>query len=168
MVIDVNGDDDDDEDNDVDDSDEDDWDYDAAPAEVLGAVKLYCGDLYGGMLARLDSAPAGQLMNCWAKTVKDVWGLPRATHSVYARWLSSGHSSIREDLLSRWPKFFRSLLTGPSPEAATLARVAEADRRSATAANNAPIRSATGLSAWTATAVEVRAALQSWEVAMTP
>ena len=103
-------------------------------------------------------------MNCWAKTVKDVWGLPRATHSVYA----SGHSSIREDLLSRWAKFFRSLLSGPSAEAATLARVAEADRRSATAANNAPIRSATGLSAWTATAVEVRAALQSWEVAMTP
>ena len=51
MVIDVNGDDDDDEDNDVDDSDEDDWDYDAAPAEVLGAVKVYCRDLYGGMLA---------------------------------------------------------------------------------------------------------------------
>ena len=27
----------------------------AAPAEILGAVKLYCGDLYGGMLARLVS-----------------------------------------------------------------------------------------------------------------
>ena len=97
------------------------------------------------MLARLDSAPADQLMNCWAKTVKDVWGVPRATHSVYARWLSSGHSSIKEDLLSRWPKFFRSLLNGPSPEAATLARVAAADRRSATAANNALIFSAIGL-----------------------
>ena len=138
----------------------------AAPAEVLGAVKLYCGDLYGGMLARLDSAPAGQLMNCWAKTVKDVWGLPRATHSVYARWLSSGHSSIREDLLSRWPKFFRSLLCGPSPEAATLARVAAADRRSTTSANNALIIAATGLSAWTATAEQIRAELQRREVAM--
>ena len=139
----------------------------AAPAEVLGAVKLYCGDLYGGMLARLDSVPANQLMNCWAKTVKDVWGVSRATHSVYARWLSSGHSSIKEDLLSRWPKFFRSLLCGPSPEAATLARVAAADMRSATAANNALIFSATGLSAWTATAPQVRAELQRREVAMT-
>ena len=26
----------------------------AAPATVLGAIKLYCGDLYGGMLDRLD------------------------------------------------------------------------------------------------------------------
>ena len=140
----------------------------AAPAEVLGAVKLYCGDLYDGMLARLDGVPAIQLMNCWAKTVKDVWGIPRATHSVYARWLSSGHSSIREDLLSRWPKFFRSLLSGPSPEAATLARVAAADGRSTTAANNALLLAATGLSAWTATAAEVRSELQRREEAMTP
>ena len=140
----------------------------AAPAEVLGAVKLYCGDLYGGMLARLDGGPASQLMNCWGTTVKDVWGLSRATHSVHARWLSCGHSSIREDLLSRWPNFFRSLLCGPSPEAATLARVAAADRRSTTAANNALITAATGLSAWTATAPEIRAELQRREVAMTP
>ena len=87
---------------------------------------------------------------------------------MYARWLSSGHSSIREDLLSRWPKFFRSLLSGPSPEAATLARVAAADRRSTTAANNALLLAATGLSAWTATAAEVRSELQRREEAMTP
>ena len=140
----------------------------AAPAEVLGAVKLYCGDLYGGMLARLDSVPASQLMNCWAKTVKDMWGIPWATHSIYARWLSSGHSSIREDLLSRWPKFFRSLLSGPSPEATTLARVAAANRRSTTAANNALLLAATDLSAWTATAAEVRSELQQWKEAMKP
>ena len=45
----------------------------AAPAKVLGALKLHCEDLYGDMLVGLDSAPAGQLMNCWAKTVEDVW-----------------------------------------------------------------------------------------------
>ena len=33
------------------------------PSEVLGAVKLYCGDLYGGMLARRDSPEATKLMN---------------------------------------------------------------------------------------------------------
>ena len=139
----------------------------AAPAEVLGAIKLYCGDLYGGMLARLDSPEATKLMNCWGTAVKDVWGLHRATHRVYARWLGRGHTTIQEDLLSRWPKFFRSLLNGPSPEAAVLARVAAADRRKATAANNALILSATGLSAWTATADQVRAALRSREAAMT-
>ena len=44
----------------------------ALPNDTLGAVKLYCGDLYGGMLARLDSTAATQLMNCWGITVKDV------------------------------------------------------------------------------------------------
>ena len=38
----------------------------AAPTEVLAAVKLFCGDLYGGMLmlARLDSDEATNLMTC--------------------------------------------------------------------------------------------------------
>ena len=107
------------------------------------------------MLARLDSAPTSKPMNCWGTTVKDVWGPSQAMHSVYARWLSSGHSSIR------------SLLFGPSLEAATLARVAGANRRSTTAANNALITAATDLSAWTATAPEIRAELQRREVAMT-
>ena len=91
----------------------------AAPAEVLGAVKLYCEDLYGSMLAGLDSGPAGQLMNCWAKTVKDVW----------------------------YRRLTASTLGG---------------------ANNALILSATGFSTWTATTAEVRAELQSREVAMAP
>ena len=119
------------------------------------------------MLARLDSPEATKLMNCWGTCVKDVWGLHRATHKVYARWLGSGHTTIREDLLSRWPKFFRSLLNGPSPEVAMLARVAAADRRTTTAANNALILSATGLSAWTATADQVRTELRSREPEMT-
>ena len=46
--------------------------------------------------------------------------------------------------------------------------MAAADRRSTTAANNALITAATGLSAWTATAPEIRAELQRREVAMTP
>ena len=69
-------------------------------SEVLGAVKLYCGDLYWGMLARLDSPEATKL-----NPVKKMWGLHRTTHSVYASWLGSGHTTIKEDLLSCWSKF---------------------------------------------------------------
>ena len=85
------------------------------------------------------------MMNCWAKTVKVVQDLQWDTAQ------SVRHSSIREDLLSRWPKFLRSLLSGPSPEAATLARVAAAHRRNTTAANHALLLATTGLSAWTTT-----------------
>ena len=87
--------------------------------------------------------------------------MAQATHSFHARWLSNGHSSIREDLLSRWPEFFRFLLTGIFPEAATLARVSAGDDRSTTAANNALIISTAGLITRTATTAEVRAELQS-------
>ena len=128
---------------------------------------VYCYDLYGGMLARLGGQPATQLMNCWGVTVKDVWRVPRATHRVYARWLSSGFSSIREDLLSRWVKFYQSLVTGPSPEVATLARVAAADMRTTTAQNNRLIHDLTGLDARVATAAQVREELRRREPVLT-
>ena len=139
----------------------------ATPDDTLGAVKLYCGDLYGGMLARLDSPAAIQLMNCWGVTVKDVWGVPRATHRVYARWLSGHHTSFKEDLLSRWVKYYQSLLSSHSPEVAVIARVAARDLRSTTGANNRLIANATGLDAATATSQQVRSELRRREEAMT-
>ena len=129
------------------------------PNETLGAVKLYCGDLYGGMLARLDSTAATQLMNCML-----------GHHSqgrVHAGWLSGQHSSFREDLLARWVKFYQSLITGPSPEVAVIARMAARDLRSTTGANNRLIRDSTGLDARTATSLQVRRELQQRETKMT-
>ena len=78
----------------------------AAPLDVLGAIKLYCGDLYGGILTCLDIEQVALLTNSWNTAVKDVWGLPRSTHRVYTKWLSSDHTSLREDLASCWPNFF--------------------------------------------------------------
>jgi hypothetical protein len=135
----------------------------AGPSEVLGAIKLYCGDLYGGMLSRLDSDAVKQLTNCWFIAVKEVWGLPRSTHTANARYLSRGFSSLKEDLLTRWPKFFRSLLTGPSPEVAAVAEMAAMDARSTTAANNRIIFGLTGQKALVATAAQVRRALRANE-----
>ena len=91
--------------------------------------------------------------------MNDVWGLPRNTHTVLTRWLSAGHTSLWDDVLARWPKFYHSLLTGPSPEAAVVARMAAADVRSTTAANNRLVEEWFGRPALTATAAEVRAAL---------
>ena len=87
----------------------------AAPTQVLGAIKLFASDLYGGMLLRLDSEEALQVTRCWHTCVKDVWGLSRATHTT-VRWLSSPHTSLREDLLARWVKYFQSCLRSTSPE----------------------------------------------------
>ena len=51
---------------------------------------------------------------------------------------------MREDLLARWPKFFQSLITGPSPEAAVVARLAAVEARSTTVADNSVILQITG------------------------
>jgi hypothetical protein len=140
----------------------------AGPSEVLTAIKVYCGDLYGYILARLDSDVVKQMYTCWLVAVKDVWGLTRATHTANARYLSRGHSSLREDLLARWPRFYRSLLTGPSAEVAAVAQLASADARSTTAANNRLIFKLTGNHALVATADQVRRAVRSEEAITEP
>ena len=96
-----------------------------------------------------------------------MWEVPRSTHRIYARWLSGSVSSLRENLLSRWVKFFQSLLSGPSPEVAVIARVAASDIRSTTGANNKLILESTGLDAGVATSKQVRYMLHEREREMT-
>ena len=134
----------------------------AGPTEVLGAVKLFAADLYGGMLWRLDSQEAQQVMRCWNTTVKDVWGLDRATHTATVRWLASPHSSLREDLLSRWVKYFQSCVNSRSPEVCTIARIAAGDLRTTTGSNNRLI-SELGLDPYTATPADVREKIKESE-----
>ena len=107
------------------------------------------------MLWRLDSEEAEQVGRCWNTTVKDVWGLDRATHTYIVRWLSSPHSSLREDLLARWVKYHQSCLSSPSPEVSIVARIAAGDLRTTTGANNRLITEL-GLDPRTASPAEVR------------
>ena len=126
----------------------------AAPAQVLAA-----SDLYVGMLWRLDDQPAQQVMNCWFTSVKDVWGVSRATHTTTARWLACGNTGFKEDLLARWVKYFQSMLKSKSLEVTTIARVAASDRRTTTGANNAMILDL-GLDPFTVTPRMVRQTLR--------
>ena len=50
--------------------------------------------------------------------------------------MSSPHTSLREDLLARWVKYFQSCLTSASLEVSTIARIDAADLRTTTGANN--------------------------------
>jgi hypothetical protein len=133
----------------------------ASPNDVLAAIKLYCGDLYGGMLARLDSDPIRKLCNCWSRAIKTVWDLPLHTHTANTRFLSGGYTSVRHDLLMRWPRFYQSMLKGPSMEVAVVAAMAAADERSSTAANNRLIRDLTGVEARLVTPGQVRDAIMA-------
>ena len=77
-------------------------------------------------------------------------------------WLSGQHSSLREDLLSRWVKYFQSCIHSRSPEVCTIARIAAADLRTTTGSNNQLIRDL-GLDPFSATAPMVREKIQQSE-----
>ena len=101
-------------------------------------------------------------MRCWNICVRDVWGVSRATHTATVRWLSLPHTSLKEDLLARWVKFYQSLLASGSLEVATIARIAAGDVRSTTGANNRMIVEL-GLDPRTASPAEVRERLRAAE-----
>ena len=52
--------------------------------------------------------------------VKKLWGLIRDTPRAP---LASPHTSLWEELLAKWVKFFQSLLSSSSPGVTTIARV---------------------------------------------
>ena len=86
--------------------------------------------------------------------VKKLWGLSRATPRATVRWLTSPHTSLWEDWLARWVKFFQSLLSRSSPGVAIIPRVATSKPRTTSGSNNYLITNL-GLTASTATSAEV-------------
>ena len=92
--------------------------------QVLKAVQTYCCDFYGSMLWNLYGEQAGQFYRCWNTCTKLCWELPRSTHTYFVdNILSCGFSSIRQQVINRYGKFFRFLLASPSKEVAVISRI---------------------------------------------
>ena len=108
----------------------------AEQKQVLSAVQTYCSDFYGSMLWNLFGEPADQYFRCWNTCVKLCWDLPRSTHVYFIdNLLSCGFPSIRQQVLTRYVKFYRSLLSSPSKEVAVLARIVGRDASTNTGRN---------------------------------
>ena len=89
----------------------------ARPDQVLQAVQVLCTDAYGSMLWRLDSGVAEQFFKCWNTCVKLVFDIPRSTFTYLVEgFFASNHTSLRNQVISRYPGFFRTLLNSPSKE----------------------------------------------------
>ena len=107
--------------------------------------------MYGAMLWRLNRKaflPVNQVLE----------HLCEQSHQhghCTVRWLACPHTSLREDLLTRWTNLYQSLQNSSSPEVATIASVAAGDLRTTTGGNNYLITKL-GLSASNALAAEVR------------
>ena len=82
--------------------------------------------------------------------------------------MAPGIPSLRVNLLLRFRKFFRSLLTSPSPEVQVAALLAARDIRSSVGSNLALLGEQTGLDPWTCPTGQLRAALLRAEEVSVP
>ena len=118
----------------------------AHPEQVMQAIQLLCTDAYGSMLWKLNSPGAESFFKSWNTCVKLVHGIPRNTFTYLVEgYFASGQTSLRNQILSRYPGFFRGLLLSPSKEVRFLAKVVSTDPRSSTCLNLRYLSQMTGL-----------------------
>ena len=132
----------------------------ANPVEVLRAVKVFAGDLYGSNLWQLGSDMAGQVYHAWNTTIKLAWQVPRGTHTYFVdRVLSCGISHVKTDIISKYVKFFLSLRESPSMEVSVLSLIVARDVRTTTGNNLQLLREMTGLDPWSCLGHQVKKVL---------
>ena len=108
----------------------------AQPRQILQAIQLTCTDAYGSMLWDLSSDQAEQYFKSWNTCVKLTFSLPRNTFTYLVEgYLAADQTSLRNQVLSRYPGFYRNLLNSPSKEVRILARLVANDPRSNTCKN---------------------------------
>ena len=141
----------------------------AAPAEILKAMKIYCNSFYGSSLWELEGEKAMQVYRAWSTAVKHVWGCPQWTRSfLMQQVLSCGFTSAKVEILSRYVRFFRSLLCSTSKEVRVLSRLYARDVRSVTGKNLYYIAEITGLNPWVVPYSGLQAALIDEDTVQVP
>ena len=108
----------------------------AKKEQLLNAVQIYCSDYYGSMLWNLYGEEAAKFFRCWNTCTKLCWDLPRSTPVYFVdNLLSCGIPSIRQQVLTRYVKFYRSLRSSPSKEVSVVARIVGSDASTNTGRN---------------------------------
>ena len=102
----------------------------------------------------------GKYFRCWGTVVKLAWNCPRSTHKYFVNnLLAASFISTRVKIISRYIKFFRSLLKSSSREIQLLACISAHDKSSNTGGNIARIAEETGLNPWIVDPFQVRQVL---------
>ena len=141
----------------------------AHPVEQIEAVSKYCTSVYGSNLYDFSDPEFDMICAAWRTGVKLAWGVHRGCRTyLLQQVLVPGIPSLRVNLMMRFQKFFRSLLTSPSPEVQVAALLAARDVRSSVGSNLAVLSEETGLNAWTCSAGQLRTALLQAEEVPVP
>ena len=118
----------------------------ASEDQILRAIQFLCSDAYGSMLWNLGSNSSEQFFKAWNTAVKLIYGVPRGTYTYLVEGhLAAEHPSLRNQILSRYPAFYRKLLQSPSKEVRVLASIVSHDPRSPTCSNLRYLQKMTGL-----------------------
>ena len=118
----------------------------ALPAQKLKMVQILCCDGYGSMLWNLRGNPAEQYFKSWNTCVKLINDVPRSTYTYLVEGLlAEGQTSLRNQILARYPGIYRKLLTSPSKEVRVLASMVADDPRSTTCRNLRYLREVTNM-----------------------
>ena len=121
----------------------------AAPLEIIKALKIYSSSFYGSSLWDLGGDKAKQVFSAWDTAVKLIWNCPQWTRSyILQQILYCGQPSAKVEILSRYLKFFNSLLDSASHEVQVMARFAARDVRTTTANNLRVLKDILGVSPW--------------------
>ena len=95
----------------------------AHPEQILQAVRTYCGHQYGSMLWEINSDMCGQYCRTWNTYVKLTYDLPRGTHTyIVENLLAKNFLPVKTEIMSRFVKFYSSLLKSPSLEVQMMAK----------------------------------------------
>ena len=112
------------------------------------------------MLWDLSSDMAGMYFRSWNTCVKLAWNVSRSTHTYLVNHLLAvNHSSLREQLLVRYVRFFQKLQKSKSSPVQLLVNIVARDIRSTTGRNLSLIQTETGLDPWKTSAHQVNEAL---------
>ena len=96
------------------------------------------------MLWNLSGNPAEQFFKSWNTCVKLIHEVPRSTFTYLVEGVfAESQTSLRNQILARYPGFYRKLLASPSKEVRVLARMVSADPRSTTCRNLRYLREVT-------------------------
>ena len=129
----------------------------AHPDQILKAIQVYCCDGYGSMLWSLCSDSAESFFKAWNTAVKLVYNVPRSTFTYLVEgFLATGHMTLRNQVLSRYPGFVQSLLNSPSKEVRLLANIVARNPESTTYKNIKYIENLTDKSPWDYSGLVIR------------
>ena len=117
----------------------------AHPNQTIRAAEIFAGDHTGSNLWLLSSESAESYYKSWNTFVKLVWNVPRSTHTdIVEGLLAKDFVTCRNQILSRYCKFYQSLLASPSREIRILASIVTHDLESTTKKNIDHITSLSG------------------------